>query len=69
MHHKVKKMLGKTNLKSSVLSALKQTRMRVPLEYQDWVVELIGHENAVECKSLPSAVRHQAKAKSAALKK
>ena len=63
VHHEVGKALGKAGLKLSVLSALQQSRMRVPREYQEWVVNLIGYENAAECKSLPSSVRQQSKEK------
>ena len=62
-HHEVSEALGQEDLVLAVLSALKQSRMRVPLEYQDWVVNLIGYKNAVECKSLPYSVRQQAEAK------
>ncbi len=59
-HREVGKMLGKADLMQAVLSALKQSNMRVPPEYQDWVVNLIGHKNASECKSLPNSVRQRA---------
>ena len=62
-HREVGKTLGKASLKLSVLSALQQSRMRVPREYLKWVANLIGHENAAKCKSLPGSVRKQAKAK------
>lgn len=62
-HREVGEALGKADLKSSVLSALQKSRMRVPREYQEWVVNLIGHENAAECESLPSSVRQRAKEK------
>lgn len=56
-HRGVGKVLGKTDLALAVLNALEQSRMRVLPEYLDWVVNLIGHENAAKCKSLPSSVR------------
>jgi hypothetical protein len=50
--------LGEQQLASSVLSALMQARMHVLPHHADWVVKLIGPDNAAHCNSLPKSV-HQ----------
>ena len=59
-HPAVEKALGVDDLALAVLTALKESRMRVLPHHLDWVVNLIGPENAAECNSLPRAVRTQA---------
>ena len=59
-HPAVEKVLGVDDLALAVLAALKESRMRVLPHHLDWVVNLIGPENAAECNSLPRAVRTQA---------
>ena len=59
-HPEVEKTLGTADLAFAVLTALKESRMRVLPHHLDWVIDLIGPENAVECISLPRAVRKQA---------
>lgn len=59
-HPEVGKALGNADLAIAVLNALKEARMRVLPHHLDWVVNLVGPENAAECNSLPRAVRMQA---------
>ena len=59
-HPGVRKALGEANLASALLNALREARMRVLPHYVDWVVNLIGPENAANCNSLPRAARLQA---------
>lgn len=59
-HPEVEKTLGVADLAFAVLNALKESRMRVLPHHLDWVINLIGPENAAECNSLPHAVRTQA---------
>jgi predicted nucleic acid-binding protein len=56
-HPEVLRALGEQKLASSVLSALMHTRMHVLPHYADWVVKLVGPDNAAHCNSLPKAVR------------
>lgn len=59
-HPEVENALGTADLALAVLTALKEARMRVLPDYGDWVIDLIGPENAAECISLPRAVRKKA---------
>ena len=59
-HPEVENALGTADLALAVLTALKEARMRVLPDYGDWVIDLIGPENAAECISLPRAVRTKA---------
>jgi predicted nucleic acid-binding protein len=56
-HPDVRRALGEQKLASSVRSALMHARMHVLLHHADWVVKLIGPDNAAHCNSLPKAVR------------
>jgi predicted nucleic acid-binding protein len=56
-HPEVLRALGEQQLASSVLSALMHARMHVLPHYVDWVVKLVGPDNAAHCSSLPKAVR------------
>jgi predicted nucleic acid-binding protein len=56
-HPDVRQALDEQKLATSVLSALMQARMHVPLHYADWVVNLVGPDNAAHCHSLPKSVR------------
>jgi predicted nucleic acid-binding protein len=56
-HPEVYRKLGEENLALSVLNALTEARMRVLPHYIDWVINLIGLEQAARCNSLPKAVR------------
>ena len=56
-HTEVKRALGVADLALAMLAALKESRMRVLPHHLDWVINLIGPENAAECTSLPRAVR------------
>jgi len=53
----VKSHLGHDLLKEAIFMALVHGRMQVPKLHLDWVLDLIGHEQAVQCLSLPSFVR------------
>lgn len=59
MHPEVGRALGDAGLATAVLNALKKSRMRVLAHHLDWVVDLIGPENAAGCESLPCSVRMQ----------
>jgi predicted nucleic acid-binding protein len=59
-HREVGKALGDADLALAVLNALKEARMRVLPHHLDWVVNLVGPENAAECNSLPRAARLKA---------
>jgi predicted nucleic acid-binding protein len=49
--------LGAEAHQSAMIDALRKGRMRVPMEFVDGVVTLIGHEAASECSSLPRTAR------------
>ncbi len=53
----VQSSLGKDELAAAVFRALTQGRMRVLPHNVKWVVDLIGHEKALTCTSLPRDVR------------
>ena len=59
-HPEVGNTLGAAGLALAVLTALKESRMRVLPHHLDWVIDLIGLENAAECNSLPRTVRMSA---------
>ena len=59
-HPNVGEALGDANLAQAVLNALTEARMRVLPHHLDWVVKLIGPENAAQCSSLPRTVRQKA---------
>lgn len=50
--------LGGTAHAEAMLNALQKGRMRVPSEYLDDVIALIGQEAAAACPSLPRPARH-----------
>ena len=56
-HPEVLRALGEQKLASSVLSALMHARMHVLPHHVDWVVKLVGPDNAAHCNSLPKSVR------------
>lgn len=58
-HPEVEKALGTADLALAVFTALKESRMRVLPHRLDWVINLIGLENATECNSLPREIRKQ----------
>ena len=57
MHGQVWKALGCRGLADAVVNALLFGRMRVPGEYHESVVDLIGLDRASACHSLPRSVR------------
>lgn len=44
--------LGSERLSGAVYNALKLARMRVPIEFDEWVRDLLGPDRIVECNSL-----------------
>jgi predicted nucleic acid-binding protein len=56
-HPNVAAVLGSKDLSDAVTSALQLARMRVPAQYVQWVVDLIGEKQAVRCTSLPRSRR------------
>jgi len=55
-HQRVLHAVGKEDLAIAVFDALRFGRMRVPNEYLDLVLELLGPERASACPSLPRRV-------------
>ena len=47
------------HLADAVFNALERGRMRVPKQYEQWVVELIGEERTALCRSLPRRARRR----------
>lgn len=56
-HPEVFKALGADQLAEAVFLALQDARMRVFDNHIPWVVDLIGHERASTCPSLPRSAR------------
>jgi predicted nucleic acid-binding protein len=56
-HPQVQDDLGKEMLADAVFRALRDGRMRVFPHHIDWVVDLIGPDQAAACVSLPGSVR------------
>jgi predicted nucleic acid-binding protein len=56
-HPEVRRGLGDALLADAVFNALTGARMRVFPDHVPWVVNLIGHDRAAQCRSLPSSVR------------
>ena len=46
-----------SSLADAVFNALDRGRMRVPDQYRQWVLDLIGKERAAGCRSLPKRFR------------
>lgn len=57
MSDDVAKTLGRDVQIAAIVNALREGRMRVPLEHVGAVVTLIGEEHALSCPSLPKSVR------------
>jgi predicted nucleic acid-binding protein len=53
----VKRALGRIRLSDAVFAALRISRMRVPPELAASVIEIIGHDRAQLCHSLPNHSR------------
>lgn len=53
----VQRILTRDTLADAVFNALYQGRMRIPMHYVEWAVNLIGKERAAQCRSLPASVR------------
>ena len=56
-HPAVQRTLGKSTLAESIVNALRDARMRVLSRHMDWVVKLIGPNQAALCNSLPRSAR------------
>lgn len=56
-HPDVLNVLGRNRLADAVFSALTLARMRIFPHHVDWVIELIGTEQANQCTSLPRSLR------------
>ena len=54
----VRRDLGKRRQKEAVYNALRLARMRIPEDWQEYVVELIGKNLAVHCLSLSAKYRN-----------
>lgn len=57
LHSSVRRAIGERGLIEVLIRALRIARMRVPSHQIDMVIELIGEEAAVCCKSLPKTSR------------
>lgn len=61
-HQAVLNKLGRDRLGRAIFNALQQARMQVQPHFLEWVVELIGSDQAVHCPSLPRWTRLRAAA-------
>ena len=57
-HVTIADTLGRNRLAEAIFNALYYGRMRVPIAHVDWVIDLIGHDRARKCVSLPRSIRH-----------
>jgi predicted nucleic acid-binding protein len=57
MHSALQNSLSREQLSEAVLNALRIARMRVRAEHVEWVLALIGRDQAAACPSLPIRVR------------
>jgi predicted nucleic acid-binding protein len=53
--------LGKDGLAEAVHNALRNARMRVPEEYLDWVLDIVGKDRVALCSSLPRLARSKSR--------
>jgi predicted nucleic acid-binding protein len=51
-HRRVVGGMTRDELREAVYAALIHARMRVPADYRDWVIELVGPDRACHCPSL-----------------
>lgn len=58
MHPDVMRVIARESLAQGVMNALQLARMRVLPHHVEWVLGLIGPEQAALCPSLPRSVRH-----------
>lgn len=56
-HELIRNALGVEEQIDSIVNALRNARMRVPLHQIEMIVNLIGYEAAATCNSLPKCVR------------
>ena len=56
-HGAITSGLDRVSLAEAVFNALYFGRMRVPTQYVDWVVNLIGPDRTRRCVSLPKSIR------------
>jgi predicted nucleic acid-binding protein len=57
LHESVAATLGREAQANAIFNALQKARMRVPNEHVDKIVNLIGSERAISCRSLPTVFR------------
>lgn len=57
-HPSVLDALTQLELRTAIVNALQETRMRVPEHMLAWVVKTIGEEQVIKCRSLPRALRN-----------
>lgn len=53
----VTETIGDESLRQAIIGALRIGQMRVPPRFEQWVVDLIGPEEAIRCPSLPRRLR------------
>ena len=56
-HPNVQQELGKNKLTTALVNALQNSRMRVLPHHIDWVIGMIGEDQAALCSSLPKSSR------------
>jgi predicted nucleic acid-binding protein len=59
-HKNVQAAMGRDRLAEAVFNALNDSRMRVPIDQIEWVIQLLGAERAAKCVSLPRSAFRQA---------
>jgi len=57
MHAGVERAIKRERLAQGVVNALQLARMRVLPHHVEWVIDLIGAEQAAQCTSLPQSAR------------
>ncbi len=58
-HEPIVEALGTNRLRQAVFSALKLARMRVPIEFEPWVRDLLEPDQIAQCSSLKRRWRSQ----------
>ncbi|MGF7174347.1 hypothetical protein [Azospirillum doebereinerae] len=58
-HQAVVNSLGSERLSCAILNSLQQARMQVQPHFFEWVMKLIGSDQAAHCPSLPRWVRNR----------
>lgn len=60
-HSRVQDALGEAKLSLAILNALRRGRMKVLRSHHQWVVDLIGQNEADSCNSLPDYLKSKGK--------